>query len=425
MAYSIFSHSGYITDSLDISFDFIRILNPNTASYEALSQIPFLSDREIGLIMIERKKKPFKSIEDLSNRIGLLPFETAYLSNVFYFNHTHTLYASLTIDTSVSYRVSVFLKDMPMASIWKYENKTLFMNAVHTRYFSIYQGYIFPVFRGGLTEYYGVIRRKDGLKRDTTYNFGLTAKHFLLFHTPHKNLFKIYYGPFALMFINGTSSIKSAYTFSLAHKGLYIEAGQFNNHPVFYFSTGENRGRNTTFFDIYSKYTDYRIYGGHIYSRYTISKYTSIKTYASYKHTYRGFMRFSTTLHFHLLQKHAFFNIGLKKTYYDKTRIYLSTGKYGRNYTYFSIVKTIGSPSYLLRYSMGIYGLSISYIISQGDEEYIFLDDVKDGYFLGSIKNRLKIGYRFSYKGFRIATYYIKNADQNLLRLRIQGRLSY
>ncbi len=425
MVSCIFSHSGYITDTLDISPSFIQLINPNTASYEELSQIPFLSDREIELIMRERRDKPFRSIDDLSQRIGLLPFETTYLNNIFYFNHQHTFYAYCVIDTSFYYRASLFLKNRPVASIWKQENRTLFMSAVHTAYFSLYQGYVLPVFKGGLSEPSTVIRRKNGLKMDTTYNFGIMSKNFIFFHTPYNNLLKIYSSPYSFFLARGEGPIKELYTVSLDSRCTYIETGFINKKAVFYLAGYRKSGKNTTFLDIYSRYIDYRIYGGHIYSRHKIGKYYSIKTYASYKHTHSGLMRFSTTLQFHLPQKHVFLNIGFKKTYSNSTRVYISSGKYGKNYAYLSITKSLGSPSYLMRYSMGFYGLSLSYIISAGNEEYVFLDDTKDGYFLGSIKNRLKVGYRMDIKGIKAKVYYIVNQGETLLQFRLQGRFSY
>lgn len=401
-------------------------MNPNKASYESLSQIPFLSDREISLIIAERKKRPFSSIRDLASRIGLLPFETTYLSNIFYFGNSYTFSAICTIDTSYYFRMSLFSKNLPVVLLWKHQNSIHFMNAVHTHYFSVYQGYVLPVFRGGLTEFYGIIRRKDGFKIDTTYNFGFSTKYFLIFHTPYENISRFYImKSFSILYIRGNSLVKEAYTFSYTSEGLYIETGSLNKKPVFYISSFRRIGKNVAFFDIYSRYTTQRIYGGHIYSRYSVGKSLSIKTYASYKHTFSGYLRLSLAFHLRIPGKPLFFNAGVKKNYYNNTRVYLSTGKYGKNYIYFSLTKSIGSSSYLLRYSLGVHGVTLSYALSEGQEKYIFLDDTKSGYFLGTLVSRFKLGYRFSFKNVTLSLYYIRNSGKNIFRTQIRGRFSY
>ncbi len=400
-------------------------MNPNRASYESLSQIPFLSDREISLIIAERKKRPFRSIGDLASRIGLLPFETTYLSNIFYFGNSYTFSTMCTIDTSYYFRMGLFSKNLPVVVLWKHQNSIYFMNAVHTHYFSVYQGYVLPVFRGGLTEFYSIIRRKDGFKMDTSYNFGFSTKYFLIFHTPYENISRFYIKSFSILYIRGNSLVKKAYTLSYTSEGLYIEAGSLNKRPVFYISFLKKISKNVAFFDIYSKYTTQRIYGGHIYSRHSAGKFLSIKTYASYKHTFSGYLRLSLTFHLRIPGKPLFFNAGVKKTYSNNTRLYFSTGKYGKNYIYFSLIKPIGSSSYLLRYSLGVHGFTLSYALSEGQEKYIFLDDTKNGYFLGTLVNRFKIGYRFSFKTITISLYYIRNSEKNFFRTQIRGRFSY
>ncbi len=427
MVFSIFSHSGYITDTFDLSGDIFQFINPNTASYEDLARIPFLSDREISLIITERQKSPFKSLDDMSHRIGLLPFETAYLDNIFYFRKHHNVHFYFRLDSTISYKISAYAKNKPIFAIWNRDNSTYFMNAVHTQYVSFYQGYITPFFKGGLFEQSSFARRRDGLKRDTIYNIGFIGEYLLFFHSPEQNLMRASYKTLAIIYRQSKDTAENnAFTFSVRHNNMFARLGVIGEMPVFYASILKEKSSYTAFADVYSKYySSYRVYGAHIYSRRTLSKRLSIKTSAAYKHTYKGYMRLSTTLHLHIPEFSVFCNTGIKKTYYDRTRFYISAGRYGRNYVYVSLTKTLKTPSYLIRYSMSAHGLFISYILSVGDEEYLFLDDTGDGYFLGTLTERLRIGYRAGYKSIHVKITYEKDRQGYTLRLQAYGRISY
>lgn len=425
MVFFIFSHSGYVTDSIDLEFHKFGFINPNTATYDELSSIPFLSEHEISLILTMRKVKPFVSIHDLAEKVGLFPFETEYLKDILYFGKEYSLKFKFSYDSLLTYSLNYLYSGHSILSIWKTRDKTYFMSSVRTPYITIMQGYITPVFQGGVLQNYSYTPRKSGIKRDTSYNFLLLSRNILFFNTPYSILLKTKIKNIEIKMLSDSTKrhIKGVSTGTKTNS-FFIEGGIKDKKPVFYVSLKHTTEPAKVFVDIYSKYTSYyRTYGAHIYSRTQLLPKLNLKIYGAYRYSYNGAgMRTSTTLQYKEPLKRFHLNVGIKKLYSSNTRIYSSVGVWGKTYMYFSLTKELNSPSYMLRYSAGFSNFSIQYLLSSNDADYVFLDSGTGTYFMGKIREKFKLRYRIRIKELTFKAEY-ETGDTKVIRLTLSGRI--
>ena len=423
MVFFIYSHSGYLSDSLDLEFFKIGYINPNTATSWELGRIPFLSVQEISMILTMRKEKPFTSTDDLARRIGLLPFEADFLRDVLYFGKKYNLWFYISYDTTLHYITNYLFDGKPIFSIWEHHKKTYFMNAVRTRYITLMQGYISPIFKGALLDNNYYVPRRDGIRRDTSYNFLLLSRYLSFLYSPkYMYLRSTFKGMVLETVSDSTKRHINGVLYGIERRPLSLKIGIKDKYPVFYTSLGHTSSYARTFYDIYSKYTDHRIYGAHLFMRTKIFKNLSLKTYGSYRHSYSSSLRFSLISQYKFPKYHTYLNLGIKKLYTSCARVYLSMGMWGKNYMYFSIAKDIGTRSYMLRYAIGLYNLSLEYMLSSNDADYIFLDETEGTYFMGRTKEKLRLRYRVRLKNYTVKIEYEKG-EKDYLRVCAQGRI--
>ena len=72
--------------TVDSLYPEIHPVNPNTADESELRQIPYLSDDEVTLIILERKEKPFLDFRDFMGRMGIERYRAPALRNCLYFS---------------------------------------------------------------------------------------------------------------------------------------------------------------------------------------------------------------------------------------------------------------------------------------------------------------------------------------------------
>ncbi len=412
-----------MTDSLDLNRATFGFINPNTATYEDLSQIPFLSDREISLILTMRQQKPFLSTHDLATRIGLFPFESEYLKDIFYFGKDYSLKFKFSYDTTFHILADYLFSGYPILSLWENNSKIYFMSSVRSKYITLMQGYIEPVFRGGLLTDYSYIPRKNGIRRDTSYNFILSMGNILFFNSPHCIATRILFKGLEFKALSDSSKRHiRGYSLTIRGKSSFIEGGIKEKNPVFYTSFNQGYRGTRVFCDIYSKYTNHRIYGSHLYARTGLIKNLSLKIYGSYRHSFYTSMRLSVTMQYKIPEKRTCVNVGIKKLYSSNARLYTSVGVWGKNYMYFSLTKEIGTPSYMLRYSAGYHNFSIQYIVSSNDADYIFLDSGTGTYYMGKIREKFGIGYRLKFKNYTLRVEY-EVKEKKMLKIALFGRI--
>ncbi|MCD6087002.1 MAG: hypothetical protein J7K11_03455 [Candidatus Hydrothermae bacterium] len=71
---------------VDSLYPEIHPVNPNTADEPELRQIPYLSDDEIALILLEREERPFLDFRDFMRRMGIERYRAPALRNCLYFS---------------------------------------------------------------------------------------------------------------------------------------------------------------------------------------------------------------------------------------------------------------------------------------------------------------------------------------------------
>ncbi len=374
------------------------------------------------MILSMRERKPFVSVYDLSKRVGLFPFETEYLKDILYFGKKYSLKFRVSYDTTSYFLLDYLYSGHPVVSLWEKRNRIYFMNSVTTRNLTFMQGYVRPVFKGGILENYPYTPGKSGIKRDTFYNFILSTYNFLLFNSPYSLLARIRVKNAELRFLSdSTKRHVKGFAGGIEDKRYMIEGGIKDKKVVFYTSFSKYFDSGKVFWDVYSKYTDTRIYGAHLYARMKLTKNVNLKIYGSYRHSSYTSMRFSLTGQYKIPERRVHMNLGVKKLYSGNARLYLSSGIWGRNYMYFSLTKEIGTPSYMLRYSVGLYNLSFQYILSSGDADYIFLDSEKGTYYMGKIREKFRLKYRLRFKNYTLRMEY-ETGDINLMRISLYGR---